>query len=65
MQGADRHAAVMQFKHGWRTIRIGENLSENQALEILTALQQSVPEAAQQVCSYPDGKKHFTTLGLS
>jgi hypothetical protein len=26
---------------------------------------QSVPEAAQQLCSYPDGKKHFITLDLS
>ena len=65
MQGAEDTPQCMQFKHGWRTIRIGENLTENQALEILTALQQSVPEAAQQVCSYPDGKRHFTTLGLS
>jgi len=65
MQGAEGTPQSLQFKNGWRTIMLGENLSENQAIEILTALQQSVPEAAQQLCSYPDGKKHFITLGLS
>ena len=65
MQGAEDTPQSLQFKNGWRTVTLGENLSENQAMEILTALQQSVPEAAQQLCSYPDGKKHFITLGLS
>jgi hypothetical protein len=65
MQGAEDTPQSLQFKTGWGTVTLGENLSENQAIEILTALQQSVPEAAQQLCSYPDGKKHFITLGLS
>jgi hypothetical protein len=65
MQGAEDTPQRLQFKHGWRTVTLGEDLSENQAIEILTALQQSVPEAAQQLCSYPDGKKHFITLGLT
>ena len=65
MQGAEDRPQSLQFKNGWRTVTLGENLSENQVIDILTALQQSVPEAAQQLCSYPDGKKHFITLGLS
>ena len=65
MQGAEDTPQSLQFKNAWRTVTLGENLSEDQAIEILTALQQSVPEAAQQLCSYPDGKKHFITLGLS
>jgi hypothetical protein len=65
VQGSKDTPQGLQFKTGWRTVRVGENLSENQAIEILTALQQSVPEAAQQLCSYPDGKKHFITLGLT
>jgi hypothetical protein len=65
MQGAEDTPQSLQFKNGWRTVTLGENLSENQAIEILTALQQSVPEAAEQLCSYPDGKKHIITLGLS
>jgi hypothetical protein len=65
MQAAEDTPQSLQFKNGWRTVKLGENLSENQAIEILTALQNSVPEAGQQLCSYPDGKKHFITLGLS
>jgi hypothetical protein len=65
IQGAEDTPQSLQFKNGWRTVTLGENLSENQAIEILAALQQSVPEAAQQLCSYADGKKHFITLGLS
>ena len=65
VQGAEDTPQSLQFKTGWGTVTLGENLSENQAIEILTALQQSLPEAAQQLCSYPDGKKHFITLGLS
>jgi hypothetical protein len=65
VQGAEDTPQSLQFKTGWGTVTLGENLSENQAIEILTALQQSLPEAAQQLCSYPDGKKHFITLGLT
>jgi hypothetical protein len=65
MQGAEDTPQSLQFKTGWGIVKFGENLSENQAIEILTALQQSVPEAAQQLCSYPGGKRHFIALGLS
>jgi hypothetical protein len=66
MQDAEDTPQSLQFKTGrWGRVTLGESLSENQAIEILTALQKSVPEAAQQLCSYPDDKKHFITLGLS
>lgn len=55
----------LQFKIGWRTVTLGKGLTENQAVQILTALQQTLPNVAQQLCSYPEGKKHFITLGLS
>ena len=55
----------LQFKIGWRTITLGKSLTENQAIQIFTALQQTLPNVAQQLCSYKEGKKHFITLGLS
>jgi hypothetical protein len=55
----------LQFKIGWRTITVGKSLTENQAIQIFTALQQTLPNVAQKLCSYPEGKKHFITLGLS
>jgi hypothetical protein len=53
------------LKIGWRTVTFGNHLTENQAIEILTALQQALPNVAQQLCSYPEGRKLFLTLGLS
>jgi len=55
----------LQFKIGWRTIAFGKSLTENQAIQILTALQQALPNVAHELCSYPEGKKNFITLGLS
>jgi hypothetical protein len=65
MQCAENTPQRLQCKAGWRTVTFGESLTENQAIQILTALQQSLPSVAQQLCSYPEGKKHFITLGLS
>jgi hypothetical protein len=64
-EGTEDTSQRLQFKIGWRTVTFGNNLTENQAIEILTALQQALPNVAQQLCSYPEGKKHFITLGLS
>ena len=60
----DKHQGL-RCKVGWRTVAFGEHLSENQAIEILTALQRTLPETVQKMCSYPEGKKHFITLGLT
>jgi hypothetical protein len=65
MQGVENTPQRLQCKIGWRTVRFGEDLTENQAIEILAALQQSLPDVAQQLCAYPEEKKHFITLGLS
>jgi hypothetical protein len=43
----------------------GKGLSEDTANEILTALQQALPDVAQKVCSSPGSKEHFVTLGLN
>lgn len=65
MERSEHSPQRLQFKIGWRTITVGRGLTENQAIQILTALQQALPKLAEQLCSYPEGKKHFSTLGLS
>lgn len=56
----------LECKLGWRTVKFAEYISEDEAIEVLTALQANLPEVAQRLCAMPDtGKKHFTTLGLS
>jgi hypothetical protein len=65
MEGGEDTSRRLQFKIDWRAIAFCENITENQAIQILTALQQTLPSVAQQLCSYPEGKKHFLTLGLS
>lgn len=64
MQAAEDTPPKMQCKIGHRKIAFGENLTEDQAIQILTALQECLPEVAQQMCSYPGSKSHFITLGL-
>lgn len=61
----DDDARALQFKTGWRTIRFGKYLSEEQAIEVLKLLQKELPNAAQKLCVDPlPGKSHFQTLGL-
>lgn len=56
----------LQCKVSWRTITFGEHLSEDEAIEVLTSLQSTLPDVAERICAMPDsGKKHFATLGLS
>jgi hypothetical protein len=43
---------------------LGKDMSEDEAVEVLTALQASLPGVAQKLCSYPNSKDHFITLGL-
>jgi hypothetical protein len=50
---------------GWRTVAFGDDLSEDDAIAILAALQQTLPAVAQKICAYPGGKEHFITLGLN
>jgi hypothetical protein len=64
-RGAEDTPQRLQCKIGHRTIGFGENLTEDQAIQVLAALQRSLPEVAHQLCSYPGSKTHFITLGLS
>jgi hypothetical protein len=52
----------LQCKVGWRTVRFGEYISEDQANEVLAALQRELPEVAAKLEA---GPTHFTTLGLN
>ena len=61
----DRDSSGLRCKRGWSTVTFGEQLTEEQALEIMTALQEHLPAVAQQLCSYPGGRDHFLTLGLT
>jgi hypothetical protein len=63
-EGSEHQPAALKCKVGWRTVRVCEDVSEDESVEILTALQRSLPEVAQRVCSYPTFKEHFLTLGL-
>jgi hypothetical protein len=61
----DDDPRALQFKAGWRTVRFGKYLSEEQAIEVLTLLQKELPDAAQKLCVDPrPSKSHFQTLGL-
>jgi hypothetical protein len=52
-------------KAGRSTVHFGKKLSENDANKILTALQQTLPDVAQKICSYPTHHGPFLTLGLN
>src|SRR5215467_13945415 len=65
VEGSEGAASGMKCKVGWKTLTLGDHLSEEQAFEILTALQHALPHVAQKLCSYPGGKEHFVTLGLN
>ena len=56
--------AGLQCKVGWRKVLVGKDLSEDEAVEVLVALQANLPGVARKLCSYPNSKDHFITLGL-
>lgn len=60
-----RGGPFLALNVGRRSVRFGKGLSEDAANEILTALQQALPDVAQKMCSYPGGREHFVTLGLN
>jgi hypothetical protein len=49
----------------WRTIEFGDYLSQQQAIEVLSALDNGLPEIAQRVLPSEDITGHFTKLDLS
>jgi hypothetical protein len=52
----------LQCKVGWRTIRFAEHISEDQANEVLSALQRELPDVAGKLEASPT---NFTTLDLN
>jgi hypothetical protein len=49
----------------FRTVEFGGYLSQQQALEVLTALEDGLPEIAQKLLPSVDITRHFTKLNLS
>jgi integral membrane protein DUF2244 len=64
-EGSEDQPAALKCKVGWRAVKLCEGLSEDESIEILTALQRSLPDVARKVCSYPNHKEHFLTLRLN
>jgi hypothetical protein len=55
----------LKCKVGWSTITVSKYLTEDDVIKILTALQTNLPDVAQKLCSYPNTKQNFITLGLT
>ena len=55
----------LQCKVGWRTVKFAKYISENEATEIVTALQKNLPDVATRLLATIYSKQHFTTLNLS
>jgi hypothetical protein len=64
VSAAKGRSAGLQCKLGWRKVTVAKDLSEDEAAEVLAALQQNLPAVAQKLCSYPNSKDQFITLGL-
>jgi hypothetical protein len=57
---------ILEVKVGWRKVSFGKYLSQAQAWEILSELQRYLPDVAQKMGMFPEGRKsHLTSLGLS
>jgi hypothetical protein len=63
-EGTEDSPAGLNCRVRSRTIKLFEDLSEAESIEILTALQQYLPEVAQKVCSYPESKAYFLSLNI-
>ncbi len=64
VEGSEDSPQGFHCKLGWRSVVFATGITEAQSIQILKALQQTLPSVAQQLCSYPEGKEHFITLGL-
>jgi hypothetical protein len=56
--------SYLRCKVGRWPRQFGNGLSESDGIEILAALQRTLPDVAQKICAQPGGKDHFITLGL-
>jgi len=57
-KGAEGEPDALKCKVGGGRITVCPDVSETESIEIFAALQQSLPEVAQRVCSYPNFKEH-------
>jgi hypothetical protein len=64
IRGSEGRPSGLKCKVGWRTVMVGKDMLEGEAVEVLVALQTSLPAVAQKLCSYPNSKDRFITLGL-
>jgi hypothetical protein len=64
-EGSEGTNDGFKLKVRWRSISFGEYLPEDDAIAIMKALQNTLPDVAQKICAYPEGKEHFITLGLN
>jgi len=64
VSAAKGRSAGLRCKVGWRKVMVGKDVSEDEAAEVLAALQRNLPAVAQKLCSYPNSKDQFITLGL-
>ncbi len=65
LQDDSGHPHGLQCRLGrWRTIEFGDYLSQEQALEVLTAFADGLPEVAQKLLPSLDITRHFTKLNL-
>jgi hypothetical protein len=62
--GGENRPSGLRCRVGPETIYFAEGLSEEEHIEIAVALQNHLPMVAQKICSYPNYKEHFITLGL-
>ena len=62
--GGENRRSGLRRRAGPETIYFAEELSEEEHIEIAVALQNHLPMVAQKICSYPNYKEDFITLGL-
>jgi hypothetical protein len=63
-KGAEHEPSGLRCRVGTTPVMLAKWITEDESLEILTALQRAIPEAAEQLCKQPGGRKHFTTLAI-
>jgi hypothetical protein len=63
-ENSEGDSSRLQCKVGWRTVKFAKYISEDEATEIVTALQKNLPDVATRLLATIDSKQHFTTLNL-
>jgi hypothetical protein len=61
----ENRGSCLHCKVGWKMVFFARYISETQALEIISALQEHFPQVSRKMAAMPGGKSHFQTLGLS